>query len=142
MEENNVAKFIRIDENPEHPGSPFHGTPWSSDEEIYDFVIYRKYSAHENWAEIMYDLTIRGLDATYADEIIENVRAEWKKAGTAIRLKAFGECISGLALLGLGFYHSFISPDRTLTANGFVACYGGGLVLVIDGIRRLVRNYS
>lgn len=142
MEENKTIDFVRVDEDPENPNSPFHGTPWNSDEEIYDFVIIKKYHENEDWEEIKYDLKIRGLDAHYADEIIANVRSEGQKAGKKIRFKAAGESILGFILLSKGFYHAFLSLDTTLTAKGAMVFFVGGGVLLIDGIRRLVKNYS
>lgn len=54
--------------------SQFTGTPWKSDEEIYEFVLHRKNRMGLEWEDINKHLVKEGLDEEYAYAIIENLK--------------------------------------------------------------------
>ena len=58
--------------------SPFEGTPWSNDEEIYDFAIKKKQRYECDWNDVVPFLTAEGLDSNYAQAIVENLKVSFK----------------------------------------------------------------
>lgn len=81
MNENNVEQAEQIiaaqeieDTNFDNV-SVFEGTPWTSDQEIYDYASHRKYNLGWDWNNIKDALIKEGLDADYAQAIIQNLIA-------------------------------------------------------------------
>lgn len=60
---------------------PFQGTPWSSDQEIYDYAMGLKQNVGWEWHNVRNSLVSQGLDEQYADAIIANLIAVEPQAG-------------------------------------------------------------
>lgn len=56
--------------------SPFEGTPWNSDQEIYDFASQKRYEIGHPWEKVHEFLTAEGLDKDYAEAIIGNLKEQ------------------------------------------------------------------
>lgn len=53
--------------------SPLEGTPWTTDDEIYEYASHRRYQLGWDWNDVKTDLVSRGLNGGYADAIIVNL---------------------------------------------------------------------
>ena len=62
-----------MNENTAIFASPFEGTPWNSDEEIYNYASNKKYNLGWGWNDVKNDLINHGLEEGYADAIIQNL---------------------------------------------------------------------
>ena len=60
--------------NTQEIGSQFIGTPWNNDQEIYDFAIERHDIMGWEWNRVRGELVSKGLNDTYADAIIANLK--------------------------------------------------------------------
>lgn len=56
--------------------SPFEGTPWNSDQEIYDFASHKRSQLGHDWDEVHSLLTAEGLNHDYAGAIIANLKEQ------------------------------------------------------------------
>lgn len=65
--------------NTQEIGSQFLGTPWKNDQEIYDFASERHDVMGWDWTRVKADLVANGLNAAYADAIIENLKVVEKE---------------------------------------------------------------
>ena len=101
--------------------SPFYGTPWKSDEEIYDYVINLRYEREWEWDFIKEILVKDGLQPYYADAIIDNIQAEGRKAKRMVWRKAFIYMFISLVALLVGIYIIFFNDNYTLTFRGYMA---------------------
>lgn len=63
--------------------SPFVGTPWNSDQEIYNYAVHRRYELGWDWIDVKNDLTSNGLNERYADAIIQNLIQAYGYAGSS-----------------------------------------------------------
>lgn len=68
-------KTITIMENIEL-NSPFIGTPWKSDQEIYDFALEKRKIFECDWDEIESLLKSQDLDPDYAAAIVANLKEQ------------------------------------------------------------------
>ena len=59
MENNELNETLDVSTNEEF--DPFANTPWTSDDEIYDFVIHKKYMAEWDWEYIWNELVEKGI---------------------------------------------------------------------------------
>ena len=62
-------------QNISDPQSPFNGTPWKSDQEIYDYASNLKYNLGWGWPYIKEELVRKGLNPQYAEAIVNNLIA-------------------------------------------------------------------
>ena len=62
--------------NTQEIGSPFIGTPWNNDQEIYDFASERHDVMGWDWTRVKASLIANGLNDAYADAFIENLKVE------------------------------------------------------------------
>ena len=60
-------------------GSQFIGTSWKNDQEIYDFARERHGVMGWDWTLVKADLINKGLNDSYADAIIENLKVVEKE---------------------------------------------------------------
>lgn len=116
--------------------SPFEGTPWNSDQDIYDFASHKRYQLSYEWEDVQSFLTAEGLDHDYAKAIVENLKEQeglinkekkkrkWIAAGLSIAwaiiailfIEPFSyrmspECgryiFVGIVAMGLGMIHRY-----------------------------------
>lgn len=139
--ENNSEGIVNIVENPDNPASPFYGTPWSSDDEIYDYVIQRKYVDHWDWENVKESLMMEGLDGDYADAIIAYLQVEGKKAKKSVRLKGTLEVLLALVIGAVGIYIVFFDQNYELTHRGYIIWLVGTISLLIHGFYKLNRKF-
>lgn len=78
------------DMNTQGIGSQFIGTPWKNDQEIYDFACERHDVMGWDWTRGKADLINKGLNDSYADAIIENLKVvEKEETGNNNKRKYF-----------------------------------------------------
>lgn len=106
--DNNINNNEYADPNgdPIFFSSPFTGTPWKSDQEIYDFASHKRSDLGWEWPQVKAELVKQGLDPGYADAIIENLEEAVTLPEPPTYLKGF---VTGLfssvviALLAVAF---------------------------------------
>ena len=69
----NVNQTIEKIENNNGNSSPFMGTPWGSDQEIYVYASHLRYELGWDWNNVKNDLVHKGLEEGYTDAIIQNL---------------------------------------------------------------------
>lgn len=55
--------------------SPFAGTPWNSDQEIYDYASNLRYNMGWTWENVKNSMVSQGLNSDYAEAIVNNLIA-------------------------------------------------------------------
>ena len=123
--------------------SPFEGTPWNSDEEIYDFVSHKRNQIGHDWDEIHSFLTAEGLDGDYAHAIITNFQKQAVENQARTNRKWIA---GGLAYLWAIVAVLFIKPiSYTMSPEYgryiFIGIIGVGLAL-INQYRKGELNHS
>lgn len=144
MENDNL--FVKNDgsqysENNGSVGTTIFGSPWSTDQEIYDYVIQKRYVEEWEWSDVKDSLMSQGLPEHYADAIIENTQSEGKKAKKSVRLRGIGEIAGAIIWFLIGFNIVFFDSERMLTTKGFIIWIVGTIALLIDGCYRLNRKF-
>ena len=96
--------------------SPFEGTPWSNDEEIYDFAIKKQQRYECKWDEVVPFLTAEGLDSDYAKSIVDNLKESYESTRTMDKKRKRNVIIFYVILAIVGIFvvrpiAYMISPD-------------------------------
>lgn len=125
----------------ETPFSPFEGTPWNSDEEIYDYVIDKKYAEEWTWEMVKLSLVQKGLDENYADAIIQNTQEEGKEAKKIVRWSGVREIAVGLLIALVGIYFVFFNEEYELTLRGYGVWIAGSILCITYGCAKLKRRF-
>lgn len=147
--ENKKSIFTRIEDlnvAPEpavtvSPDSPFYGTPWTNDEEIYDHVIRLRYEEEWDWEYIRQNLIDNGLEAYYADAILANTQSEGKKAKTTTRWRGVGELAAAIFLIIVAILVFSPGSGYHFRGRGIVALIIAPIYLLIDGCRHLTKKF-
>lgn len=141
MEENYSDIFTSNDQRAPAPApdSPLYGTPWHTDDEIYDHVIWLRYEEKWDWKYIKENLEKEGLPSDYAAAIVENTKAIGREVNTKNRLRGIVEIIVGIVLIIIGIWIMTDGLDTRRSARALIASFIGGPWVIIDGIRRLSR---
>lgn len=121
--------------------SPFDGTPWNNDDEIYDFVIEKKFGNDWDWDSIKASLLKNGLNEEYADAIIANIRKAGREEHNKTIIKGVAHILLGILVAVLGYYITFINNDYELTSRGYIIWIIGSIALIIYGVIDLNKKY-
>ena len=123
------------------PDSPLYGTPWNTDEEVYDYVIQLRYEEEWEWENIKETLENQGLPSDYAAAILENTKSVGGKEKIKTRWRGVGELIFGLFIIigGVWLLTDYTGPRRK--GKVVVAVVIVGPWLIISGIRHLTRKF-
>lgn len=133
-------EFFDISEGPKNQNSVFEGTPWTSDQEIYDYVVRRKFEEEWTWEAVRESLIESGLPSYYTDAIIENSQAEGQKAKKIVRLRGWGEVALSIIIFIVGLF-IVMTPYYELKTRGYIMWIVGSMALLIDGVQHLKREF-
>lgn len=139
MENNKFNETMEVSVKEEF--DPFANTPWSSDDEIYDFVIQKKYIAEWDWEYIWNELVEKGLHPDYAYAIIEHTKEQGKEAKRKVRLQGIREFIGGILLCAAGVYCFFLSDIIPIRGSSLVIWAVAFISLITNGLYRLKRKF-
>lgn len=112
--------------------SPFEGTPWNNDDEIYEFALHKRNQIGYDWEAIHSSLTAEGLNSDYAQAIIANLQEQENARRQSTERKWVAGFLSVLwAILSVYLIRPFaysISPEYGCYI--FIAIIGAGLTLI------------
>lgn len=119
--------------------TPFTGTPWTCDDEIYDYVYHKRYVEEWDWDYIKDCLVESGLEFSYAEAIICNMQTEGYVAHENTAWKGLAKILLGLIVFFVGGWLVISNPHFHLRGRGYFLLIFGSGYLVVDGIRDLLK---
>lgn len=122
--------------------SPFAGTPWKNDQEIYDYANHRIVEKGWDWDQVKAALVNEGLNSDYADAIIENLKVATVEVDDVEvdKSKKKRKYISwGLSILFAVIVSYFLTPLAYVISPTYGRMI---LIIMISGGLTLIRNYK
>ena len=118
--------------------SPFTGTPWTSEDEIYDYVSNMRYVEAFDWDYIKDCLVDGGLESSYADAIIANMQDKTGENSEDNAWKGTAKIILAILVFCLGFWLVTSNINFHMRGRGYFLWIFGSGYLLVDGIRDLM----
>lgn len=123
--------------------SPFYGTPWNSEEDIYDYINELYTTKNESWESILQMLISEGLDPVYASQLIYHCEKQETREGLK-KVIGWTKILIGIPVLVFIFYNftlnEIFNQNEKFSQLVLILILFGALFLIIDGFLQIINK--